>query len=236
MRNDPSLRVMGSVGKWVNEKIAKGTKEFPARTCKDLFKNNPTFTDGQYWIDPNEADIDDAIFVNCTVKDKATCVQPGQEGYNKGRYSPTSATPNYGRNTYELFSNLRDGAEFTYKADGSQMNMLRYLHAEATQFVVLHCNRDAIGVTDHSGTKNHAIKLIGHDDREITHDGPTRSSRYTVNRDHCRFNPRRNTWATTKVSVTTKTDRLPLQDISIYQPDNNRMEFGIYVGQVCFRG
>lgn len=47
MRNDPSLRVMGSVGKWVNEKIAKGTKEFPARTCKDLFKNNPTFTDGK---------------------------------------------------------------------------------------------------------------------------------------------------------------------------------------------
>lgn len=31
---------------------------------------------GEYWVDPNEADIKDAILVYCDMEKKATCVFP----------------------------------------------------------------------------------------------------------------------------------------------------------------
>lgn len=55
-----------------------GQKQSPAKTCRDLSTAHPDLKSGQYWIDPNEGDIRDAILVYCdldTVK-KASCVVP----------------------------------------------------------------------------------------------------------------------------------------------------------------
>lgn len=34
------------------------------------------FSPGEYWVDPNEGDIKDAIVVHCDMEHKATCVLP----------------------------------------------------------------------------------------------------------------------------------------------------------------
>lgn len=40
-----------------------GTRENPARSCRDLWYGYPHFKNGWYWIDPNSGMIDDAIYV-----------------------------------------------------------------------------------------------------------------------------------------------------------------------------
>lgn len=34
------------------------------------------FVIGQYWVDPNDGDIKDAILVHCDMEKKATCIMP----------------------------------------------------------------------------------------------------------------------------------------------------------------
>lgn len=53
-----------------------GQKQAPARTCRDLAVAHPELTSGQYWVDPNEGDIRDAILVHCDLENRATCVLP----------------------------------------------------------------------------------------------------------------------------------------------------------------
>jgi collagen type V/XI/XXIV/XXVII alpha len=47
------------------EKMKKpiGTRESPARSCKDLLFGHPQLKDGFYWIDPNLGMNDDAVKV-----------------------------------------------------------------------------------------------------------------------------------------------------------------------------
>ena len=40
-----------------------GTRENPARSCRDLWYGHPHLKSGWYWIDPNSGMIDDAIYV-----------------------------------------------------------------------------------------------------------------------------------------------------------------------------
>lgn len=35
-----------------------------------------SFSSGEYWVDPNEGDVKDAIMVHCDMEHKATCVLP----------------------------------------------------------------------------------------------------------------------------------------------------------------
>lgn len=42
-----------------------GTRDNPARTCKDLWFGHQQFENGWYWIDPNLGMTDDAIYVFC---------------------------------------------------------------------------------------------------------------------------------------------------------------------------
>ncbi len=62
-----------------------GQKQSPAKTCRDLSIAHPDTKSGQYWIDPNEGDIRDAILVYCDLESdkKASCVvpQPRRSGY-----------------------------------------------------------------------------------------------------------------------------------------------------------
>ena len=43
-----------------------GSRANPARSCYDLFLCNPTYAEGNYWIDPNLGSIDDAVNVYCS--------------------------------------------------------------------------------------------------------------------------------------------------------------------------
>ena len=51
------------------EKMKKpiGTRDSPARSCKDLLFGHPQLKDGYYWIDPNLGMNDDAVKVYCSM-------------------------------------------------------------------------------------------------------------------------------------------------------------------------
>lgn len=53
-----------------------GQKQSPAKTCRDLAVSHPELPSGQYWIDPNEGDVRDAILVFCDMDRHASCVMP----------------------------------------------------------------------------------------------------------------------------------------------------------------
>merc|ERR1712156_1111585 len=60
------------------EKMRKpiGTRDSPARTCKDLSHGHSKLEDGYYWVDPNLGMVDDAVKVYCNMTSGETCVYP----------------------------------------------------------------------------------------------------------------------------------------------------------------
>jgi len=53
-----------------------GTRDHPARSCKDLAQGHPKLEDGYYWVDPNLGMVDDAVKVFCNISSGETCVFP----------------------------------------------------------------------------------------------------------------------------------------------------------------
>ena len=53
-----------------------GGRDYPAKTCRDLHVAHPELPSGDYWVDPNEGDVRDAILVYCNMVNKATCLYP----------------------------------------------------------------------------------------------------------------------------------------------------------------
>ena len=53
-----------------------GSKETPAKTCRDLHAATPDKPSGEYWVDPNAGDPNDAILVHCDMDKLATCITP----------------------------------------------------------------------------------------------------------------------------------------------------------------
>lgn len=57
-------------------KKPNGDKNNPGLTCRDILAAYPESKSGNYWIDPNEGDVRDAILVYCDMNKKASCVLP----------------------------------------------------------------------------------------------------------------------------------------------------------------
>lgn len=114
-----------------------GSRENPARTCKDLFYGHPHFHDGWYffarrffyridrlktyeivlwkigwyWIDPNLGMADDSVYVYCNMTNMGeTCVYPDIH---------TSQMPNIPwrkeNNKTDWYSNLRGGFKVSFE-------------------------------------------------------------------------------------------------------------------------
>jgi len=88
-------------------------------------------------------------------------------------------------------------------------------------------------VQDNRGSRDKALVLLGDNDKEITVNG-IHGKRYSVNYDNCRHKLGSQSWAKTRITVSTdKVDLLPVTDLASFQTQES--EFGIYVGRVCFR-
>jgi len=61
---------------WERFRRPDGGRDYPAKTCRDLHVAHPEFPSGDYWVDPNEGDVRDAILVYCNMVNKATCLYP----------------------------------------------------------------------------------------------------------------------------------------------------------------
>lgn len=61
---------------WERFRQPDGGRDFPAKTCRDLHVAHPELPSGDYWMDPNEGDVQDAILVHCDMTTTATCLYP----------------------------------------------------------------------------------------------------------------------------------------------------------------
>lgn len=99
-----------------------GTRENPARICKDLMNCEHKMADGTYWVDPNCGCSSDTIEVTCNFTHRGqTCLRPittSKLDFDVGRV---------------------------------QMNFLHLLSSEAVQHVTIHCMNMSVWQEGHHG-------------------------------------------------------------------------------------
>lgn len=204
----------------------EGTKDSPAKSCRDLSYAHPEFPSGEYWVDPNEGDTKDAIVVYCDMERKATCVLPNPDMTEEFNWQGRS------RGIIWLGDDIKPGFEFTYKADGNQMSFLQLLSSGASQEITYHC-KNSIAVFD--ATKKSfrsALRLMTTSDTELNARGNNKL-RYRVVEDGCKT--KSNSWSSTKIRYRTdKPQRLPFVDIGLRDVGREDQSFKVEVGPVCF--
>ena len=161
------------------EKMKKpiGTKDSPARSCKDLFFGHPQLKDGLYWIDPNLGMSDDAVKVYCRMSSGGeTCINPDVH---------TSKMPNipWRKSGDGWYSNLRGGFKMTYDSVGPvQLSFLRMLSLQASQNFTYTCINSVAWYDNAARSYSKSIKLLGDNDDEFS----SLQNKPNVSEDGCR--------------------------------------------------
>lgn len=208
------------------EKMKKpiGTRESPARSCKDLLFGHPQLKDGFYWIDPNLGMNDDAVKVYCSMSTGGdTCINPDVH---------TTKMPNipWRKRGDGWFSNLRGGFKMTYDSVGPvQLSFLRMLSLEATQNFTYTCLNSVAWYDNDNRGYEKSLKLLGDNDDEFSamHNKPN------VIEDGCRT--RRQESKTIFNILTSKLSQLPVIDFHPVDYGLPHQAFGFEIGPVCFR-
>lgn len=163
------------------EKLTKptGDKDSPARTCKELSLARPELPTGDYWIDPNEGDKNDAILVHCDMSKKATCIKSQPQ---------RSKNINHIGDDHEMWlSEVHDGMKLTYKADSSQLTHLQMLSTHASQSITYHCKNSIAYYDEEKKNYRRALKFLAWNDAELTAKN-SQQLRYDVVSDGCQVN------------------------------------------------
>lgn len=206
-------------------KVPQGTKESPARTCKELALAKPNLPNGFYWIDPNNHDAEDAFEVYCDFRTRQSCVQP-QNQVDKAQWyeGPQKRT---------WFSEeVTNGFSFTYKASKNQLRFLQLLSSRASQNVTYHCKNSVAYYDQQSQNFNSALSLLTSNEKELGVQQPIKF-RYSVSLDECQY--RQNKWTRTVFEINTeKPKRLPVIDVAPVDIGDRNQAFGLELGPVCF--
>lgn len=153
-----------------------GEKTSPARTCKELAIAKPEIISGEYWIDPNEGDKNDAILVYCDMTKRATCVKSQPQRSNNINY--------VGEEKEMWLSEVHNGMKLTYKADSTQLNHLQLLSTHATQNVTYHCKKSVAYFDAEKNNYRRSLKFLAWNDAELTAKN-SQQLRYEVTEDGC---------------------------------------------------
>jgi collagen type II alpha len=153
-----------------------GQKTSPAKTCRDLAVAQPDLKSGNYWIDPNEGDIRDAILVYCDLEKRATCILP----------KPTQTAELSPKNVDQesWLSEIPGGMKITYKADSNQLGFLQLLSAHAQQNITYNCKKSVAYFHKEKNTHRRGLKFLTWNDSELTPKGPQRL-RFEALEDGC---------------------------------------------------
>nr|XP_046201345.1 collagen alpha-1(II) chain-like isoform X2 [Oncorhynchus gorbuscha] len=119
-----------------------GTKEHPATTCLELWISQPNFTNGMYYIDPNQGSPADALLVYCdfTAAPK-TCLSPLQPQVPVKAWLKDSGT----NNSFHWLSSKEKGFQFEYLGpDVVQMRFLRLNSRLTSQNITYSCQHGNI--------------------------------------------------------------------------------------------
>lgn len=201
-------------------------KRHAARTCRDLKQLESNVRNGYYWIDPNEGPTYDAVRVYCDFAINATCIYPNKtKTGNKKWFS--------GPDGYKWFAMEFDKSlQFVYDCDPLQLKFLRLRSDIAKQSITYHCLNSTAWFNQEYGNYKHSIKLKGDNGIEMHAEG---TRKYTPNivMDECKIKD--GMWRKTVLEVnTSKTHRLPINDVAVYDVGDTGEEFGLEIGPVCF--
>nr|CAD7260945.1 unnamed protein product [Timema shepardi] len=201
-----------------------GQKSSPAKTCRDLAVAYPELPNGEYWVDPNEGDVRDAILVACDMEKKMTCLLPSPIRTPEIKY--------IGEEPELWVGEMEGGMKISYKADSNQIGFLQLLSGAATQNLTYHCKNTVAYFDTSKRSYRKGLKLLAWNDAEITPRGNQRV-RYEVAEDECRF--KRNEWAKTVITYSTdKPVRLPILDVAVRDIGEESQSFWIEISPVCF--
>ncbi|XP_038058441.1 collagen alpha-2(V) chain-like isoform X2 [Patiria miniata] len=207
--------------------LPNGEPEYPARSCKDLFKCHPILPSGYYTLDPSEGSHYDKFVAYCDKKTNATCIYPDYPKIPRGTY--------YLGETEEPidFSDMKNGSMISYSVKPVQLTLLRLIYSEAKQNLTYNC-KNSHAVENHMGGTQKALTLVGPNDVRISIKNTQADLQYKVDgEDGCRVHD--DTVGKTTVSYSTKkTERLPLVDFAVSDVGRAKQQFGVEVGPVCF--
>ncbi|MGH0187500.1 UNVERIFIED_CONTAM: hypothetical protein FKN15_024772 [Acipenser sinensis] len=190
-----------------------GTKENPARTCRDLQLSQADFKDGEYWIDPNQGCARDSfkVFCNFTAGGE-TCIYPDKKIESVKMNSWSSETPG------TWFSEFKHGSKFSYvDSEGEplgvvQLTFLRLLSVSARQNFTYHCHHSVAWQHLGSDSFEQALHFQGANEEDMSY----QTSPYIkAPLDGC---------------------ALPVLDVMFTDFGEAKQKFGFDVGPVCFLG
>jgi len=211
-------------------KNPNGSKEFPARTCRDLHMSYPKFLSGLYWIDPNGGITNDAIKVYCEFHTNASCLYPGEESQpyvtdQKKWYSGSDGYKWLGKELLGL-------SKLEYVSDPSQLEFLQLLSDHARQQITYHCKNSIAWPDEKSDEATKSIKFLTVNGLEL-HAKSSNKFKPKLVRNDCMVKD--GAWHRTIVEVDTpKPHRLPILDVAVFDIGDRDEEFGLEFGRVCF--
>ncbi|XP_033625444.1 uncharacterized protein LOC117288629 isoform X2 [Asterias rubens] len=203
-----------------------GEADYPARSCKDLFKNYPVFPSGYYTLDPSTGSPYDKFVAYCDRKTNSTCVFPERQEVPKATYYLGDDSP-------VDFSSMQNGSMISYNVKPVQLTLLRLIYSQAKQNVTYHC-RNSFAVSDRKDRINRAITLVGPHGARMNINSTKKDLQYDVEgEDGCQEHD--DVWRKTTIVYTTKkTERLPLVDVAMSDIGESNQQFGMTIGPVCF--
>uniref|UniRef100_A0A8C8GVZ1 Collagen, type XI, alpha 1a n=1 Tax=Oncorhynchus tshawytscha TaxID=74940 RepID=A0A8C8GVZ1_ONCTS len=213
-------------------KYPMGTQNNPARTCKDLQLAHPEFTNGEYWIDPNQGCSGDSFSVHCNfTAGGETCIFPDKKFSGVRISSWPRELPG------SWFSEFEHGAIFSYvDAAGNtisevQMTFLKLLTASARQNFTYSCHQSVVWHDETTDSYDKALRFLGSNDEEMSYD----SNPYVrALIDGCAV---RAGYGKTVMEINTpKIDQVPIIDVMLNDFGDASQKFGFEVGPVCFLG
>ncbi|KAF7245053.1 Collagen alpha-2(V) chain [Varanus komodoensis] len=212
-----------------------GSKKHPARTCDDLRLCHPSKKSGEYWIDPNQGCVEDAIKVFCNMETGESCISANPASIPRKTWW-TSRSSELKPIWYGL--DMNRGLQFVYGDKESpntavtQMTFLRLLSKEASQNITYHCKNSVGYMDDQTKNLKKSLVLKGANDVEIKAEGNNRF-RYVALHDSC-TKRNGNVGRTVLEYRTQNVARLPIIDVAPVDIGNPDQEFGVEIGPVCF--
>lgn len=225
-----AMEALKEVIKHFNDlKDPNGSKDAPARSCRDLANSHPELKDDYYYIDPNKGNVKDTILVYCKMETGETCITPSPSTYLKRHLSEGKKSD---ENYLWLAKKLTKYRQFPYKSDGYQIKAIQSISSYASQNVTFHCMNTIAYQDEAINSKYKAVKLLSYNEENLSAEG-RRAFRYGVNVDGCKT--KSNKWDKTVIEMsTTNSKLLPILDVGVFDVGNAKQDFHIELGEVCF--
>ncbi|XP_065221020.1 collagen alpha-1(II) chain-like isoform X2 [Planococcus citri] len=201
-----------------------GVAKNPALTCREIAAKDPSSPNGDYWINPSEGDIRNAILVHCDIEKHMTCIYP--RNIRSKNFDISSA-----KSEVWLGSNNSD-FKIVYKINRLQLDALQKLSILSTQNITYHCKNSIAYYDNASKSYEKSVKLLAWNDIEITPQSYP-NLQFTSDQDGCQF--KRKEWSSAILSYRTDNpSRLPITDIAVRDVGRSEQSIFVEMGPVCF--